>query len=58
MDSTTAAMLETHGNSLLLQQDPSMAPSVNNMMNMNFTDGSTNIAGSSNASAGFVPIEA
>jgi hypothetical protein len=35
-------MLETHGNSLLLQQDPSMANSANNMMNMSFTEGVTN----------------
>lgn len=43
MDSTTAAMLETHGSSLLLQQDLSMSsgPSSNHM-NMSFTEGITN----------------
>jgi len=44
IDSTTAAMLETHGNSLLLQ-DPSMSSTNqnnNNLMNMSFTEGVTN----------------
>jgi len=45
IDSTTAAMLETHGNSLLLQQDPSMSSTNqtnNNLMSMSFTEGVTN----------------
>ncbi|KAL6597710.1 hypothetical protein U3516DRAFT_914025, partial [Neocallimastix sp. 'constans'] len=42
MDSTTAAMLETHGNSLLLQQDPTMSNGSNNLRNMSFTEGVTN----------------